>query len=503
MTKETSRNTDSNRHIDDAGEFVPYARKHLAREEGKSTQDAITLKELWPEPDWRAERDAGRPAEVLAYLFMVYDGLAKAPRATGCRTSDKGMTDKDWRDTYQDAIELLRQLFEETQTLDQAKQINERMAAKLGFTIKTIPKLPDYEAAVFWAAGRGKRNLRAPGNRTARQDALARWLPVFEWPDSDELLQCGLVPIDLTDGTWRIARVNGNRFEWESELVVATEEEAIALLRERIAKEKETKKTLRRCRSSDKERQGPDWRNGQDVDAKTLMQEFGLRAVQFGNSLSQTQRQAWLNESFDALADLADIVGMKRRWIGLGGLALAFGARGTGKAIAHYEPSLRAINLTREKGAGSLAHEWAHGLDHRMTGTLGKYDTYATRMVHLRHLIKEPRQIAIADPLERICRYGHRRGSESVFLSNATKLSWIKGNGDYWHKIEEMFARGFESFVQDALQEKQRSSPWLVHGTLESDFPGDGATSCPYPTGEERKDMFTHYSALMHALASK
>lgn len=44
-------------------------------------------------------------------------------------------------------------------------------------------------------------------------------------------------------------------------------------------------------------------------------------------------------------------------------LAIAFGARGKGKALAHYEPARVVINLTKMKGAGSLAHEWAHAFD--------------------------------------------------------------------------------------------------------------------------------------------
>lgn len=46
-----------------------------------------------------------------------------------------------------------------------------------------------------------------------------------------------------------------------------------------------------------------------------------------------------------------------------GTLGLALGARGKGKAAAHFEPSNLVINLTKTQGAGSLAHEWFHALD--------------------------------------------------------------------------------------------------------------------------------------------
>ena len=36
--------------------------------------------------------------------------------------------------------------------------------------------------------------------------------------------------------------------------------------------------------------------------------------------------------------------------------------------MAHYEPARNVINLTRLKGAGSLAHEWGHALDYATRG---------------------------------------------------------------------------------------------------------------------------------------
>ena len=56
-------------------------------------------------------------------------------------------------------------------------------------------------------------------------------------------------------------------------------------------------------------------------------------------------------------------------------LAIAFGARGRSGALAHYEPGRQVINLTKMKGAGSLAHEWGHALDHSL-GTMLKCRTY-------------------------------------------------------------------------------------------------------------------------------
>lgn len=60
--------------------------------------------------------------------------------------------------------------------------------------------------------------------------------------------------------------------------------------------------------------------------------------------------------------DLSDILEIEPKDISLdNSLSISFGARGYGKAKAHYELDSRVINLTRIKGAGSLGHEWFHG----------------------------------------------------------------------------------------------------------------------------------------------
>lgn len=112
-------------------------------------------------------------------------------------------------------------------------------------------------------------------------------------------------------------------------------------------------------------RTGPKRRSG-NVTAKQLKDTFGLRAVEFGNWNNQSERQAVVNEAYDALADLASLMGVDPAFVGLGGnLSLAFGARGRGlsSSRAHFEPERVVINLTKENGFGALAHEWFHAFD--------------------------------------------------------------------------------------------------------------------------------------------
>lgn len=98
------------------------------------------------------------------------------------------------------------------------------------------------------------------------------------------------------------------------------------------------------------------------------MDTFQVRGGEFGNWLSNEERQRHLNLAYEAFYDLATALGIKPSDITFGGkLSIAFGSRGRGgqsAASAHFEPLLEVINLTKIHGAGCLAHEWGHAMDH-------------------------------------------------------------------------------------------------------------------------------------------
>lgn len=119
-------------------------------------------------------------------------------------------------------------------------------------------------------------------------------------------------------------------------------------------------------------REGPDYRAGRDAAGQDYLDAFGFRGGEFGNWMSQADRQASLNMGFDALKDLAAALQISEKDVAFQGvLAIAFGARGSGSAVAHYEPERKVINLTKMRGAGSLAHEWWHGLDDYLGEKMG------------------------------------------------------------------------------------------------------------------------------------
>lgn len=113
---------------------------------------------------------------------------------------------------------------------------------------------------------------------------------------------------------------------------------------------------------------GPNYRGIKYASSEMFLEDLKFRGGEFGNWLNNDDRQANLNMAYDALRNLATLLKVQPEDVSLNGsLAIAFGARGRGGAsagAAHYEPLRQVINLTKMSGAGCLAHEWGHALDH-------------------------------------------------------------------------------------------------------------------------------------------
>jgi len=112
-----------------------------------------------------------------------------------------------------------------------------------------------------------------------------------------------------------------------------------------------------------------------NVGADDFNEIFGFRGVEFGKWNNSEERQHILNQAYDAFLDLAEMLNVPPKAISLNGdLGVGFGSRGHGLtgAKAHYEMNYGVINLTKIKGAGSLAHEWMHALDHYLGREGGK-----------------------------------------------------------------------------------------------------------------------------------
>jgi hypothetical protein len=135
-------------------------------------------------------------------------------------------------------------------------------------------------------------------------------------------------------------------------------------------KELENRKPKRQNRREQWKREIPEQiqrKGGRKTPVKKpedMVKHFGFRGVEFGHWVDDDSGKFHLQKASEAFHDLADILGLSDKDVSFNGkLAMAFGARGKGGSLAHYEPMKKVINLTKEGGSGALAHEWAHALD--------------------------------------------------------------------------------------------------------------------------------------------
>ncbi len=266
------------------------------------------------------------------------------------------------------------------------------------------------------------------------------------------------------------------------------------------------------------DRQGADYRQGKDVTPEMFSSTFGFRGVQFGNWTNDLDRQAALNSTYDALMDLSRVVGKSPRAISLNGeLGLAFGARGSGSADAHYEPKMVVINLTKTRGGGSLAHEWWHAMDNYFSRQADVPAGYMTTAKRERVGVRPEVRTAFKSLVEAVV--------DSPFGKRSARL------GTYWGDNREMTARLFGEWVGQKLNEKGeynhflttqireatvaqvRGMNYMLYGMgrnkeelmsrEEFDKLPDSLAGFPYPTAEETKTFGRLLDSLYQTMEEK
>lgn len=195
-------------------------------------------------------------------------------------------------------------------------------------------------------------------------------------------------------------------------------------------------------------RNGEDYRNGKDVTAEEFANKFGFRGVQFGNWANQADRQAALNNAYDSFMDMSKIIGVSPKAMSLNGeLGVAFGSRGSGAASAHYEPGEVVINLTKTRGAGSLAHEWWHALDNYFSRAANVKLGYVTSDKRL--------------PMREEMRKAFNDLVDDVEKSDYHTRSMDRGSG-YWGTRVEETARLFAEWIADEMAKRGELNNFLA-----------------------------------------
>ena len=211
-----------------------------------------------------------------------------------------------------------------------------------------------------------------------------------------------------------------------------------------------------------------------------ILEKYRLRGIEFGNWTSQEDR---LNYTFAlalSLYDLKNILGFSYNQIGFKKkLGVAFGARGRGKANAHFEPRGFVINITRYSeeeeigeggGVGALSHEYGHALDF----FLGRKDKILS--INWVSGGSNPRTNIYTELYER-----YPDSPRAIVEEIFDNLIWEKrdkkltsfwkqlrekvdntDSGEYWIRRNEVFARTFEAWLQKRMKKRGMRNNFLT-----------------------------------------
>jgi len=286
-------------------------------------------------------------------------------------------------------------------------------------------------------------------------------------------------------------------------------------------KRRSTQSSGSRVQRDEVQRNGDDHRKGADVIGEDFIKTFAYSGVEYGNWTNVNERRKHLNFAFDSMMDFAKIMGWEPSVLSLGGrLGLCIGSRGTGgsrAASAHFEPANMAINLTRMRGDGSLAHEYFHAVATHYgkiaTGNIADVtDTLAYGLrergevsfpgggAGLRDEVRE----AFFNLMVAIMRKPGD-GADITDVASYTALSDMleasikqdgnkKGKAIYWSTPHEMFARAMEIWTREHLAEKGHRNDYLVGPMKSGDL---------YPDEEHLKRISYFASSWMEALKTE
>ena len=470
--------------IEDFGEKIHGARKDMwgkytraMTEEIKGDMKDITLSRFFPEPNYEAAIAQGITVEQLAIVKALRDSIPTKPQLfsralrwveglkAARETANRVLNDPA-------AVEEVKRLIA---VLDRARELNGaqgRMDLYLSLGYPAFTKAKNYalrsgnylyyrgtrfdKPTTIYELVRGYRSLAHGTNKeeviaaarklleeTPTQTKAPTKLDIYQKRATGEII----IGKKIASGKYIDLKGGFTRVKDAIEFLEKNQPHLEALLEEK-------RKLPPARRETNDPRVGKEYRpNNTVVTPERFSQEFGFRGVQFGNWVEQGRRAADLNNAYDALLDMVNIIHIPARAVSLDGtLGLAFGARGHKGASAHYETDEVVINLTKEHGAGSLGHEWWHALDNffgRTRSTRGMITSSPNRYEQVRPELRKAYENVV-----QIVRLAIGERSRETDKTRTV---------DYWSTPEEMTARAFETYLIYKGKQQGYSNDYLAN----------------------------------------
>ena len=381
---------------EDFGEKIGGAKKDLWKDRGLYADDLEAMNEreaekfvkkdnVWKKPDYAAILEEGIPLGVVYFIKKARDGLNASPQYY--RTDDTPEKRTARQKEYIKTVRELQAVLSDVRTAEDAVRAYDRFFVDNGY----LEKVQGWGSGIHYRATKKGQDNPVITNKLSNT-MLIRSAEYFErnftqkakkeqfCVSKEQKIPKGYA-IHFNDGKHTYSKNEdwkpGTYYVTKGYSILRTnfetKEAALKWVQE-LAKGRNKNGKIRFVppQLAHVKRTGPDYRNGVEITGQHYLDTFGFRGGEFGNWMNQNDRQTSLNMGFEALKDLASALKISDKDIAYQGtLAIAFGARGSGNAAAHYEPLRTVINLTKMHGAGSLAHEWWHGLDDYLGTKMG------------------------------------------------------------------------------------------------------------------------------------
>lgn len=392
---------------DEFGKKIGGSKRDLWKSRNLCIEDLLDMNErevetyvkkdnVWKKPDYeKMVKEDGVDREIVYYIKLVRDSLPTKPA--------------DSSEKYINYISKIKELLEtiscvaEIQSFYPEKFKPEFIVQKSSYTVTAKPAYAGLlTAKTLKAVKTDLVHIRRDMNKkefcmTADQKVLNS-VYIYQYNDDCHITQmkgCNCLvyksgyssyyfyerngefaDLDFKSGEWFVATKNGivlkasftSKEEAEAwTLKVLSGLNNVSKQAKKNAKKKYVPEQLKTIRHT-----GSVFRK-KSVTGDDYLKSFTFHGGEFGNWLNDKDRQYSLDYGYDAFYDLALALDIPSEAISMGGeLSIAFGARGSGNAMAHYEPLRQVINLTKTKGAGSLAHEYGHAIDYIIGSKVNK-----------------------------------------------------------------------------------------------------------------------------------
>ncbi|SDW49261.1 hypothetical protein SAMN05216391_10935 [Lachnospiraceae bacterium KHCPX20] len=454
---------------------------------------------IFPTPDYRALKEQGVDVNALYFRKIIRDALATKPIHVG----------KEWAEKYTSGMLVLKEELSKMLTWNQCKWFKEEVLIRNGFLARNkgslyITSLGEsvgiykvYKKTRFLTEGRVKREidkknfLLSDFEIFSKQFCLEKKSGIeFEIQGSNGYLKKpgSLVLVrgltqeafdKILDNEYLLIRkysfmgygTRDNLLEKIKDLYTL---ESVSQTTVRKRKKKFIPKDIAVC----ERRKNGIILNMPNITSDEMLDTFHFYGGEFGTWENEQTRQESLNLAYFAFADLALALGVKKESIAFNHrLSIAFGARGRGGAAAHYEPAREVINLTRNKGAGCLAHEYGHALDDILSKKYGN----SVAFTELRASFPSINDLLSTMKYKGSIMTDFYKGSREF-----DRLYSKTGNG-YWASDTEMFARAFSCYIEDVLKDNFGIENDFLCGKSDLfSYKGENGMVRAYPYGEER-----------------